>query len=382
MSHVGIAGAGFSGAVIARQLAEAGCTVDVFESRSHVAGNCHTERHDSGVMVHIYGPHIFHTQSDRVWAYVNRFGRMHPYTHRVRATAQGRVYTLPVNLLTINQFFGTTLSPREAEAFVAERSDSSIENPVSFEDQGLRFVGKELYEAFFAGYTKKQWGLDPKELPASILKRLPVRFTYEDSYFSHPYQAIPEDGYTAIVESLLDHPAITVHLDRPLRQGELGAFDHAFWSGPIDAFFEHEHGRLAYRTLDFEPEVHDGDYQGCPVMNYCDEEVPFTRITEFKHFAPWEEHARTVIYREFSRACGDADIPYYPIRQVREKAQLLDYVELAREVRGTTFVGRLGTYRYLDMDVAIGEALDVGDAFLEAREAGRALPAFVKDPLG
>jgi UDP-galactopyranose mutase len=381
VSHIAIAGAGFSGAVIAHELAEAGCTVEVFEGRDHVAGNCHTERHDTGVMTHVYGPHIFHTQSDRVWDYVNRFTRMRPYNHRVRAVAQGRVYTLPVNLLTINQFFGTTLSPAEAEAFIAERSDSSIEEPVSFEDQGLRFVGKELYEAFFAGYTKKQWGLDPKELPASILKRLPLRFTYEDSYFSHPHQAIPEDGYTAIVEKLLDHPAITVHLERPLRQRELDGFDHSFWSGPIDGFFEHEHGRLAYRTLDFEPEVHDGDFQGCPVMNYCDEDVPFTRITEFKHFTPWEQHAQTVIYREFSRSCGDEDTPYYPIRQVREKQQLLAYVQLAREVRGTTFVGRLGTYRYLDMDVAIGEALDVASAFLDRRGDGGELAAFVTDPL-
>jgi UDP-galactopyranose mutase len=380
--HVAIAGAGFSGAVVARQLADAGCSVDVFEGRSHVAGNCHTERQAGGVMVHVYGPHIFHTQSDRVWEYVNRYTRMRPYTHRVRAVAQGRVYSLPVNLLTINQFFGTTLSPREAEAFIADRSDTYIDDPVSFEDQGMRFVGKELYEAFFAGYTKKQWGLDPSELPASILKRLPVRFSYEDSYFSHPYQAIPESGYTALVENILDHPAITVHLDRPLRQHELDGFDHAFWTGPIDSFFEHEHGRLAYRTLDFESEVHDGDFQGCPVMNYCDEDVPFTRITEFKHFTPWEDHARTVIYREFSRSCGEADTPYYPIRQVREKEQLLSYVELAREVRGTTFLGRLGTYRYLDMDVAIGEALDVAAAFLASVEDGLTLAPFVTDPLG
>jgi UDP-galactopyranose mutase len=379
--HVAIAGAGFSGAVVARQLADAGCSVDVFEGRSHVAGNCHTERQAGGVMVHVYGPHIFHTQSDRVWEYVNRYTRMRPYTHRVRAVAQGRVYSLPVNLLTINQFFGTTLSPREAEAFIADRSDTSIDDPVSFEDQGMRFVGKELYEAFFAGYTKKQWGLDPSELPASILKRLPVRFSYEDSYFSHPYQAIPEHGYSAIVERLLDHPAITVHLGRPLHRSDVDGFDHTFWSGPIDGFFDHELGRLAYRTLDFEREVADGDFQGCPVMNYCDEDVPYTRITEFKHFAPWEQHERTVIYREYSRACDDDDTPYYPVRQAREKAHLRAYVEHARQVRGTTFVGRLGTYRYIDMDVAIGEALDVAATFLEARRERRPPPPFVIDPL-
>jgi UDP-galactopyranose mutase len=381
MSHVAVAGAGFTGAVIARELAEAGCAVDVFEARDHVAGNCHTVRDPTGVLVHEYGPHIFHTASDRVWEYVNRYGRMRPYRHRVHATVRGRVYALPVNLLTINQFFESAMTPAEAEAFVAMRADHSITDPVSVEDQGLRTIGKELYEAFFAGYTRKQWGIDPAALPASVLRRLPVRFTYDDSYFAHPYQAIPEDGYTAIVERLLDHPAVAVHLGRRLPRAEVEAFDHAFWSGPIDDFFDHEHGRLAYRTLEFERESHDGDFQGCPVMNYCDPEVPYTRITEFKHFAPWEQHDRTVIFREYSRACADGDIPYYPIRQVREKAQLRDYVELARGVRRTTFVGRLGTYRYIDMDVAIREALDVADAFRDARREGRRLPAFVVDPL-
>jgi UDP-galactopyranose mutase len=382
MRAIAIAGAGFSGAVIARELAEAGCRVDVFEGRPHVAGNCHTARHANGVMVHMYGPHIFHTQWDHVWNYVQRFGRFRPYTHRVRAVAQGRVFSLPINLLTINQFFGTLLSPTQAAAFIAERSDTSIIEPESFEDQGLRFVGKELYEAFFAGYTKKQWGIDPKELPASILKRLPLRFNYDDGYFNHPHQGIPEDGYTSIVEKILDHPGVTVHLSRPLHRAELDGFDHAFWSGPIDDFFEHEHGRLGYRTLDFDVETHPGDFQGCPVMNYCDEEVPFTRITEFKHFAPWEEHVDTVIFREFSRSCMPDDIPYYPIRLVREKAQLVDYVELARLAPKTTFVGRLGTYRYLDMDVTIKESLDAASGFLECVRDGRRPPAFFADPLG
>jgi UDP-galactopyranose mutase len=382
VSRVAVAGAGFSGAVIARELAEAGCDIDVFEPRPHVAGHCHTERDPTGVLVHTHGPHIFHTASDRVWRYVNRYGRMRRYRHRVHATVGGRVYVLPVNLLTINQFFGTAMSPAEAEAFLADRADQSIVDPVSFEDQALRTVGKELYEAFLAGYTRKQWGVDPAALPASVLRRLPLRFTYDDAYFSHPHQAIPEDGYTAIVERLLDHPAIEVHLGRPLHRSEVDAFDHAFWSGPIDGFFGHELGRLAYRTLEFEREVADGDFQGCPVMNYCDEEVPYTRITEFTHFAPWEQHERTVIYREYSRACEDDDTPYYPVRLAREKAQLRAYVDRAREVRGTTFVGRLGTYRYIDMDVAIGEALDAAAAFLEARRDGRPLPPFVVDPLG
>ncbi|MGA1141311.1 MAG: UDP-galactopyranose mutase, partial [Ilumatobacteraceae bacterium] len=260
--------------------------------------------------------------------------------------------------------------------------DSSITNPVSFEEQALTLVGRELYEAFFAGYTRKQWGVDPRELPASILARLPLRFTDDDSYFNHPYQGIPEHGYTPIVEAILDHPNVTVHLSTRCSRAELQRYDHAFWSGPIDAYFNFEHGRLAYRTLDFEPEVVAGDFQGCPVVNYCDAEVPYTRITEHKHFAPWETHSSSVIYREFSRLCGDADTPYYPVRLVKEKAQLLEYVRLARAETGVTFLGRLGTYRYLDMDVTIHEALKTARAVQAALAAASPVPAFVVDPLG
>ena len=377
-----IVGAGFSGAVVARQLAEAGISSTVFDGRSHVAGNAHTERHPNGVMVHAYGPHIFHTQWDHVWQYITRFGEMKPYNHRVKATSAGRVYSLPVNLLTINQFFGTTLSPAKAEEFIAARADASIGVPVSFEDQALKFVGRDLYEAFFKGYTQKQWGVSPTELPASILARLPVRFNYEDSYFNHPYQAIPANGYTTIVESMLDHPLITVSLATVKTPSELHGADHVFWSGPIDEWFSGQHGALGYRTLDFEQETVQGDYQGCPVMNYCDVDVPFTRITEHKHFAPWEQHQGSVIFREFSRLCEQGDIPYYPIRLVKEKEQLLRYVEAARALSGVTFLGRLGTYRYLDMDVTIKEALDVASVYLASVKSGDAMPAFVVDPLG
>lgn len=377
-----IVGAGFSGAVVARELAEAGHRVAVFDSRDHVAGNCHTGRHETGVMVHTYGPHIFHTQHEHVWTYINRFATMRPYNHRVKAVSGGSVYSLPVNLLTINQFFGTTFDPAQAEAFIASKSDESITTPVTFEDQALKFVGRELYEAFFSGYTKKQWGVNPTELPASILARLPVRFTYEDSYFNHPYQAIPENGYTPIVEAILDHPSIEVNLNTMFTRSRGSDFDHVFWTGPIDAYFEHEHGRLGYRTLDFEQHISDGDFQGCPVMNYCDETVPYTRITEHKHFAPWETHDRTVTYREFSRLCEPDDTPYYPIRLVKEKEQLLNYVQLARQAHGVTFLGRLGTYRYLDMDVTIHEALNAAHGTLQHLTGGTALPAFFTDPLG
>lgn len=380
--RVAVVGAGFSGSVVARELAEAGHSVEVYESRDHVAGNCHTVRHDTGVMVHVYGPHIFHTQHERVWEYVQRFATFKPYRHRVRAMVGEKAYQMPMNLGLINAFFGKNFTPKEAEAFVASQADSTITDPKSFEEQALRLVGRELYDAFFAGYTRKQWGVDPKELPASILARLPLRFTDDDSYFSHPHQGIPEHGYTALVEGILHHPQITVHLSTRLPRTRLAEFDHAFWSGPIDAYFNFERGRLAYRTLDFAPEVLDGDYQGCPVVNYCDAEVPHTRITEHKHFAPWESHDKTVIYREYSRLCAENDTPYYPIRLVKEKEQLLEYVRLAREEKGVTFLGRLGTYRYLDMDVTIHEALDVADTAKAAIAQGRPIPAFVTDPLG
>ncbi|MEY3133142.1 MAG: UDP-galactopyranose mutase [Actinomycetota bacterium] len=380
--RIAVVGAGFSGAVVARELAEEGHTVEVFESRDHVAGNCHTVRHETGVMVHVYGPHIFHTQHERVWTYVQRFATFKPYRHRVRAMVGEKAYQMPMNLGLINAFFGKQFTPQEAEAFVASRADSSITDPKSFEEQALRLVGRELYEAFFAGYTRKQWGVDPKDLPASILARLPLRFTDDDSYFSHPHQGIPEHGYTALAEAMLDHPRITVRLSTRMPRERLSEYDHAFWSGPIDAYFNFEHGRLAYRTLDFTPEVVNGDYQGCPVVNYCDAQVPYTRITEHKHFAPWESHDKSVIYREYSRLCEENDTPYYPVRLVEEKEQLLRYVQLARKEQGVTFLGRLGTYRYLDMDVTIHEALNVADTAKASIAEGRSIPAFVTDPLG
>ncbi len=379
--HIAIVGAGFSGAVIARELAEAGHRVDVFDSRSHVAGNCHTERQDDDVMVHVYGPHIFHTAHEHVWQYMNRFGTMMPYNHKVKATTQGKVFSLPVNLLTINQFFGKTFTPAQAEAFITSIGDQSITDPQSFRDQGLRFVGPELYAAFFDGYTRKQWGVDPVELPASILARLPVRFNYDDSYFNHPYQAIPRDGYTPIVANILDHPGITVTLGVVKSRADLEAADHVVWSGPIDAYFGFEHGRLGYRTLDFERQVHDVDFQGCAVMNYGDPDVPYTRITEHKYFAPWETHQKSVTYHEYSRLADPNDVPYYPIRLVKEKGQLQQYVHEVGKLSNITFVGRLGTYRYLDMDVTIHEALGAVRALLTAWENDTAASPFSVDPL-
>lgn len=378
----GIAGAGFSGAVIARELAAAGHQVDVYEQRDHVAGNCHTERDpDTGVLVHRYGPHIFHTDRERVWDYVNRFGEMVPFNHRVRTTVGGKVYLLPINLLTINQLFETALSPAEARDFISRQADGSIGDPANFEEQALKFVGRRVYEAFFYGYTKKQWGREPTELPASILKRLPVRFSYEDSYFNHPHQAMPRDGYTSIVENILAHDGITVQLGTPYTDELRGQYDHSIWTGPLDAWFGYQFGRLGYRTLDFEEIRADGDLLGCSVMNYGDYEVPFTRIAEHKHFAPWEDHEGTVAFREFSRECGPDDTPYYPIRLTHDKSLLTRYIEAAQDASGVTFVGRLGTYRYLDMDATIGEALQAADGILQALQQREAIPSFFVAPM-
>lgn len=376
-----LVGAGLSGAVIGRSLAEAGHKVTIIDGRDHVAGNCYTERdRETGVMLHVYGPHIFHTDDEEVWDYVNAHTTFMPYKNRVKATTGGAVYSLPVNLHTINQFYGKTMRPEEAKAFIEEQADTSITDPQTFEEQAQRFVGNDLYEAFFKGYTQKQWGCSPTELPASILKRLPVRFNYDDNYFFHRFQGMPENGYTDMVESILDHPGITVHLETWFTPAMAQEYDHVFYSGALDGYFGYDLGRLGYRTLDFERFTHEGDYQGCAVMNYGEVDIPYTRITEHKHFSPWETHEGSVCYREFSRACGADDIPYYPIRMVEEKALLTEYLAKAEDTEGVTFVGRLGTYRYLDMDVTIREALDVAQVYLKAQAEGSAMPAFVVSP--
>jgi UDP-galactopyranose mutase len=382
MKSISIVGAGFSGAVIARELAFAGYKVNVFDARSHVAGNCHTERDaETNVMVHVYGPHIFHTSNERVWSYVQQFDEFMPFINRVKSIYNERVYSLPINLMTINAFFGKTLNPQQAIEFMDSIGDKSITDPQTFEEQALRFVGKELYEAFFKGYTQKQWGMHPSELPASILKRLPVRFNYDDNYYASKFQGIPKHGYTHIVERMLDHPNIELNLNSLFSREQSVDYEHVFYSGPIDAWFGYSEGRLGYRTLEFAVERYEGDYQGNAVINYGNKEVPYTRISEHKHFAPWEQHDKTLIYKEYSRLCGVNDTPYYPIRLVKDKTQLGRYVELANTERNVTFVGRLGTYRYLDMHITIEEALNVAEKFLQTHANSQQMPAFIFNPL-
>ncbi|MGO3518325.1 MAG: FAD-dependent oxidoreductase, partial [Acetobacter cibinongensis] len=233
-----IVGAGFSGAIIARHLSEKGYKVLLIDERSHIAGNCHTDRDEAtGVMVHHYGPHIFHTADQRAWDYIQQFGTFRPYINRVKAISQGRIYTLPVNLLTINQFFNTIMAPKEARAFIEGKADRTIKEPKNFEEQALSMIGSELYKAFFYGYTRKQWGLEPTELPASILKRLPLRFNYDDNYFNHPYQGMPEEGYSAIVGNILKSENIEIRLNTKFEDIS-EEFQHIFYTGPIDRDFD------------------------------------------------------------------------------------------------------------------------------------------------
>ena len=372
-----IVGAGFSGVVIARQLAEQGHHIRIIDQRDHIGGNSYDARDpQTDVMVHVYGPHIFHTDNETVWNYVTQHAEMMPYVNRVKATVNGQVFSLPINLHTINQFFAKTCSPDEARALIAEKGDSSILEPKTFEEQALRFIGKELYEAFFKGYTIKQWGMEPSQLPASILKRLPVRFNYDDNYFNHRFQGMPKLGYTKMIESIANHENITIELQQSFNAEEREQYDHVFYSGPLDAFYSYQYGRLGYRTLDFEKFTWQGDYQGCAVMNYCSLDVPYTRITEHKYFSPWETHEGSVCYKEYSRECGEKDIPYYPIRQMGEMALLDKYLSLAENEKNMTFVGRLGTYRYLDMDVTIAEALNTAEKYLSSLDNHEAMPVF------
>ena len=375
--HYLVVGAGLAGAVLARELATGvDCHVAVLDARDHLGGNCHTERDPATqIMLHKYGPHIFNTNREEVWNYVNRFAHMRPYVNRVKAHTSKGIFSLPINLHTINQFFGKTLNPAEAREFIASLADQTIGEPANFEEQALKMVGREIYETFLYGYTKKQWGCEPTELPASILKRLPVRFDYNDSYYDKTYQGIPEEGYTEMVRRILDHDRIEVLLGARFHPGVLEA-KHVFYTGPLDAYFDFRFGRLGYRTVEFERLDAPGDYQGCAVINYPDLKVAHTRIHEHKHFAPWESHQTTVCFREFSKETEPHDVPYYPKRLAADLGLLRKYVHLAESEREVSFLGRLATYRYLNMDEVIGESLDFANRFLNSVRTGTRPPVF------
>ncbi len=373
-----VVGAGISGATIARSLAEGGCTIQVVESANHVGGHCHTERDaETGIMRHVHGPHIFHSDDAGVWHFVSRFARFEAFDHRVDAYVGDRLLPLPINLKTLQAFFGREFTPAQAEAHVVARTIGFDHDPRNFEEQALSSVGPELYEAFFKGYTQKQWGRDPTEIPASLFKRLPLRFTDDRTYFHHSRVGIPRDGYTAMIWNMLDHPLIQVELDTPFsRAACMDGFDHVFYTGPLDGFFNYEFGRLPYRSLRFEDFRVDGDFQPSAVVNYPDATVPYTRITEHKKFMPWETFERSLCSREYSFECGPDNVPYYPVNLVGESKLLDRYRDESSRLEGVSFVGRLATFRYLDMDVAISEALEASRVTQERLAAGVSIPAF------
>ena len=380
-----IVGAGLSGAVLARVLAEGGCRCDVFEEHDFVAGHCHTERErETGVLIHRNGPHTLHTDDAEIWRFVERFAEIFPYRHVKRARVGDEIYPLPINLQTLNQFFRRALDPAEARALVADEAASAglRSPPTNFEEMALSKIGRRLYEAFYRGYTIKQWGIEPRRLPSSVFERLPIRFDYDQNYFHHSRQGQPIGGYTAMIAKMLVHENIALSLKRSFDKADAAgsAYQHVFYSGPIDRYFGWRHGRLAYRTLRFEDERVVGDAQGCAVFNYCDEDVPFTRVTEHKHFSGWEKPEGSVVTYEYSSDCGPRDVPFYPLRLNGDRTLLDAYIASARGTEGVSFIGRLGTYRYIDMDVAIREAIQAAGVTLAALKSRGPIPAFFVEP--
>jgi UDP-galactopyranose mutase len=376
-----VVGSGFFGLTVAERCAsELGLRVLVVERRHHIGGNAYSEPEPgTGIEIHRYGAHLFHTSNAAVWEYANRFTAFTGYQHRVFSIYQGRVYPLPINLATICEYFGAVMSPDEARALIAgQAAEVKAGQAANLEQKAVSLVGRPLYEAFIRGYTFKQWQTDPADLPPEIITRLPVRYTFNNRYFSDTFEGLPAGGYTAWLERMAGHPAIEVRLGTDfsgLRADAAGSVP-VVYTGALDAYFGYAAGDLGWRTLDFELEVlATGDFQGTPVMNYADADVPFTRIHEFRHFHPerdWYPRDQTVIMREFSRFAGRGDEPYYPINTAADRERLLAYREMAAREPGVLFGGRLGTYKYLDMHMAIGSALTMYEnrlrPFFTARE--------------
>ena len=368
-----VVGAGLFGLTVAQQAAErAGASVRVIDVRDHIGGNAYSYfDEETGAEIHKYGAHLFHTSNPRVWEYVNRFTEFTGYVHRVYATHNGEVYPLPINLGTINQFFRAHYTPAEARALVEEQAgELAGQDPQNLNDKGISLIGRPLYEAFIKEYTGKQWQTDPSELPASIISRLPVRFNYDNRYFKDTWEGLPRDGYAAWFERMIDDPRIHVSLNtdffdasQPYNKEALNAAGvPVVYTGPVDRYFDYELGDLKWRTVDFrEVRYDEDDHFGCPVMNFSDADVPYTRAIEFKNFNPErhdsQNHERTVVWEEYSRFAERGDEPYYPINTEADKDLYAKYVELERTVPNTVFGGRLGTYKYYDMHQVIDTAL-------------------------
>jgi UDP-galactopyranose mutase len=379
-----VVGAGLFGLTLAERCStQLGMRVLIVDSRSHLGGNAYSEIEPvTGIEIHRYGAHLFHTSNETVWAYANRFTAFTDYVHRVYANYRGEVYPLPINLGTINQFFRASMSPAQAQARVAaQAAEAGVGQPDNLEQKAISLIGRELYEAFIRGYTRKQWATDPTTLPAAVISRLPIRYTYDNRYFSDTHEGLPVHGYTAWFERMIDDSRIEVLLDNDFLDPRSQVNRHntagrvtVVYTGPLDRYFDHSEGRLGWRTVDFERQLLDvGDFQGTSVMNYSDETVPFTRIIEFRHFHPERDYPddRTVIFREYSRFAEAADEPFYPVNSIADRAKLLSYRELARQEPGVLFGGRLGTYQYLDMHMAISSALSMYRRLADSRRQAR-----------
>lgn len=350
-----IVGSGLYGAAFAREATDHGKRCLVIDKRPHTGGNTYC-REIEGITVHKYGAHIFHTDREEIWAYVNRFVKFLPYIHRVTARNGESAYSMPFDMHTFRQIWGVT-TPEEARAKIAEQR-MDISNPANLEEQALSLVGRDIYETLIKGYTEKQWGRPCKTLPASILQRMPLRFEYDDRYFTDPYQGIPEGGYNRLVEKLLEGSAVVTDLSyQRLAAAFPDIADKVVYTGPIDQFFDYSLGRLEYRSLRFEEEVlEQPDFQGQAVVNYCDKETPYTRIIEHKYFTE-QESKKTVITREYPEDWRPGKEPYYPVNDERNDELYQKYLELAQEYPHVIFGGRLGEYRYYDMDDVIAAAL-------------------------
>ncbi|MCT1442935.1 UDP-galactopyranose mutase [Corynebacterium glucuronolyticum] len=363
-----VVGAGLFGLTVAERGASLyNKRVLIVERRDHIGGNCYSERDpETGIEVHKYGAHLFHTSNKRVWEYVNQFTDFTGYQHRVFAMHDGQAYQFPMGLGLISQFFGKYYSPEEAKKLIAEQaSEIDTADATNLEEKAISLIGRPLYEAFIKNYTAKQWQTDPKKLPASNITRLPVRYTFDNRYFNDTYEGLPVDGYTAWLEKMVASELIDVQLSTDwfeVRDQYEGI--PVVYTGPVDRYFDYSAGRLGWRTLDFEWETLDvKDFQGTPVMNYNDADVPYTRILEFRHFHPERnyESDKTVIVKEYSRAAEEGDEVYYPINTPEDREKVAKYRELVEKEDGVLFGGRLGTYHYLDMHMAIASALTMVD---------------------
>jgi UDP-galactopyranose mutase len=361
-----IVGAGFAGSVLAERLANGSDKrVLVCDKRPHIGGNAYDHYNEAGILVHKYGPHIFHTNSREVFEYLSRFTEWRPYQHRVRASVDGQIVPIPINLDTINSLYGLSLTSFEVEEFF-EKVAEPVERIRTSEDVVVSKVGRELYEKFFRNYTRKQWGLDPSELDASVTSRVPTRTNRDDRYFTDTYQSMPLHGYTRMFENMLDHPNIKIMLNCDYREIEKEIpFREMIYTGPVDSYFDYCYGKLPYRSLEFKHETHHmSAYQSAPVVNYPNDQL-YTRVTEFKYLTG-QEHSKTSIVYEFPRADGD---PYYPVPR-KENAELYTkYKALGDRTPNVHFVGRLATYKYYNMDQIVAQALTTYGKIMSVKRA-------------